>query len=168
MSNSCNASNEKKTAVIDIKRYCVVSTLLRKSIFQKRVFAQSLRLFCERKFRSKSLEAAIISAFMTCSNIATHKEISFLSHSFLFVSMWHYSPVRMVITRRQRQRERQKSNFYASSLQVHQKKKKRQQKNKKKARQLRPRNRRKVKSRCFKFLRSYSNSLELSNVGDRF
>ena len=79
MSNSWNASDEKKTAVIDIKRYCVVSTLLRKSIFQKRVFAQSLRLFCVIKFQSKSLEAAIISAFMTCSNIATLIPVSFLS-----------------------------------------------------------------------------------------
>ena len=75
MPNSCNASNEKKTAVIDTKGYCVVSTLLHKSIFLKRVFTQSLRLFCVRKFRSKSLEAAIISAFMTCSNIATHRDL---------------------------------------------------------------------------------------------
>ena len=53
--------------------------------------------------------------------------------------MWHYSPVRVVTTRRQRLRERQKSKFYAALLQVH---KKRQQKNnKKRTRQLRPRDR---------------------------
>ena len=53
--------------------------------------------------------------------------------------MWHYSPVRVVTTRRQRLRERQKSKFYAALLQVH--KKKTTKKQQKKTRQLRPRNR---------------------------
>lgn len=136
MSNSCNASNEKKTAVIDIKGYCVVSTPLYKSIFWRRVFALSLRLFRVRKFRSKSLEAAIISAFMTCSNIATHKEISFSSicaNVALFASKdGNYTTA----TAKRTTKKQILRRTSAGAL-----KKRQQRNNKKRTRQQRPRNR---------------------------